>query len=360
MTPDAPTPAETSAAELRRIRLLLTWLFVISAFGVLYFARALLFPLVLALLLTLTLRPVSRGMSRVGLPSAASAVVLVLAFGGGIAGVVVAASGPVTALIDRVPEIGAEVRWKLRDVLSSMEDVQRATEQVESMAGGQDENVTEVVLDQSGLLTDVVGSLASAGTSIAVALILTAFLLASGEFFPRKIVQSSERLEDKARALDIVRGVERQISRYLASITLINAGLGLSIGAALWLVGLPNAFVWGLGAFLLNYLPFLGAVVGIVGVGLVGIVAFESLAQGLLCPLVYFLLTSLEGNVVTPMLVGRHLSINTVAVFVTVILWVWLWGAAGAFLAVPVLVVAKTIADATPSLSVMARFIGQE
>ena len=360
MTRAAPIPDETSALELRRIRILLTGLFVISAFGVLYFARALMFPLVLALILTLTLRPVSRGLSRIGIPPLASAALLVLTFGGGVAVIAAAASGPVSSLIDRVPEIGAELRWKLRDVLSSVEEVQRATEQVEDLTGGSSDDVTQVVMDQSGLLTNVVGSLASAGTSLAVALILTAFLLASGEFFPRKIVESSRRVEDKARALEIVQGVERQISRYLASITLINAGLGVSIGLALWLLGLPNAFVWGLAAFLLNYLPFLGAIVGSVAVGLVGIVTFDTVGQGILCSVAYYTLTSIEGSIVTPYLVGRHLSINTVAVFVTVILWVWLWGAAGAFLAVPVLVVLKTIADATPSLNVMSRFIGQD
>jgi len=167
----------------------------------------------------------------------------------------------------------------------------------------------------------------------------------------------SRRAEDKARSLAVVQGVERQISRYLAAITVINAGLGLSIGIALWLIGLPNAYVWGIAAFLLNYLPFIGAVAGTLAVGVFGIVTFDTIGQGLLCPIAYYTLTTIEGNFVTPAFVGRQLSINTVSVFVTVILWVWLWGIAGAFLAVPVLVVVKTVAENVPSMAHFSRFL---
>ena len=352
-----PRPSDAATDELRAIRFFVGGLFLLALFSALYFARALLFPLVLALVMTLTLRPVSRGLQRVGVPAGVSAVLLVGLFGGLVGGLIYWASGPVTGLLDRAPEIGQDLRWKLRDLLRSVDEMQDATEQVQDMASGGDAQATEVVLEQSGLLTDVVGSLASAGTSVLVAAVLTIFLLASGEFFPRRIVETSRRAEDKARAMTVVQGVERQISRYLAAITVINAGLGLAIGGALWLVGLPNAHVWGLAAFLLNYLPFLGAIAGTVAVGIVGLVTFDTVAQGLLCSAVYLSLTSLEGNVVTPMFVGRQLSINTVSVFVTVILWVWLWGIAGAFLAVPLLVIIKTVADNVPPLQSFARFL---
>jgi hypothetical protein len=101
----------------------------------------------------------------------------------------------------------------------------------------------------------------------------------------------------------------------------------------------------------LNYLPFLGAIAGTVGVGMVALVTFDTVGQAMLAPLAYYTLTSLEGQIVTPLLLGRHLAINTVAVFVTVMLWVWLWGIAGAFLAVPVLVMVKVLSDNLPPLA---------
>jgi len=155
----------------------------------------------------------------------------------------------------------------------------------------------------------------------------------------------------------IARDLEHQISRYLAAITVINAGLGLAIGLALWAVGMPNPLLWGIAAFLLNYLPFLGAIAGTLGVGMVALVTFDTAGQALLAPLAYYTLTSIEGQVITPLMLGRQLAINTVAVFVTVMLWVWLWGVPGAFLAVPVLVIVKVLADNLPQMQGFGRFL---
>ncbi|KAA9010060.1 AI-2E family transporter [Histidinibacterium aquaticum] len=353
-----PTPPDLQ--ELRTIRRYVGWLFLIAAGGTLYFARALLLPLVLAILLALTLRPIARGLYRIGVPHVVSAVGLILLLATLVGGATYVASGPATRLMERAPEMGQEVQFKLRHILRSVDEMQDATEQVQEIADGGSEGAQEVVIEQGGLLTDVMGSLASAGTSLAVAIVLAMFLLASGEFFPRRIVEASPRLEDKERSLTIVRGVERQISRYLAAITIINAGLGVAIGLTLWAIGLPNPHLWGIAAFLLNYLPFLGAAAGVIGVGVVALVSFDSVGQALLCPFAYFCLTALEGNIVTPSFVGRQLSINTVAVFVTVILWVWLWGIAGAFLAVPVLLVIKVVSDNVPALKTLGMFLSQD
>lgn len=359
-----PTPDHPSAdpapelRELRAIRRLLTGLFLLALFGAFYFARALLLPIVLAVVVALTLRPVVRGLAGLGVPAAVSAVTLVLTLGLGVAAAIWAAAGPARRLVERAPEIGREVRWKLRGLIDSLGEMQEATEEVGELAAGPGgDRAQEVVLEQGGLLTDVVGSVAGVGTSLVAALILAMFLLASWDFFVRRIVEEAPRLGDKKRAMAIVRDLELQISRYLAAITVINAGLGLSIGLALWAIGLPNAYLWGIAGFALNYLPFIGAAAGTVGVGMVALVTFDTLGEALLAPLAYYALTSLEGQVVTPLFLGRQLAINTVAVFVTVMLWVWLWGIPGAFLAVPVLVVVKVMADNLPPLARFGRFL---
>ena len=206
----------------------------------------------------------------------------------------------------------------------------------------------------------MVGSLAGAGTSIVIALILASFLLSTWDFFLLRVVEEAPRFRDKKRAIEIARNMERQISRYLGAITLINAGLGVATGLALWAIGMPNPHIWGLAAFVLNYLPYLGAIAGTVAVGMVALVTFNSVGYAMLAPLAFYALTALEGQIVTPMVLGRHLSINTVAVLVTVMLWVWLWGIAGAFLAVPVLVVVKVLAENLPPLATFGRFLEAE
>jgi predicted PurR-regulated permease PerM len=356
--PDAP-PIEDPPPELRElraIRKLLLGLFLIALFGTFYFARALLLPIVLAMIFALTLRPVVRGLQKLGLPPPVSAVGLIFGFAALLAAAGLWAAGPARRLVERAPEIAFEVRWKLRGLIESVGQMREMSEEIGDIAEGGEE-VQEVVLEQGGLITDVVGSLAGAGTSIVAALILAMFLLGSWDFFLRRVVEDAPRFRDKKRAMAIARDLEYQISRYLAAITVINAGLGLAIGLALWALGMPNPHLWGIAGFVLNYLPFLGAIAGTLGVAMVALVTFDTAGQAILAPLAYYALTSFEGQVVTPLMLGRQLAINTVAVFVTVMLWVWLWGIAGAFLAVPVLVIVKVVSDNLPQMQGFGRFL---
>ncbi|PYE85374.1 AI-2E family transporter [Pseudoroseicyclus aestuarii] len=342
-------------SELRKIRRLILCLLLLSLFTAIYFSRDVLLPIVLAILLTLTLRPLVRGLQRIGIPPPLTAVGVLLVLGMALFTAVYMLSGPVTQMANNAPIVAVEVRSKLEGVIDRFASIQEMQDQVSGMGGGNED--MEVTVDQSGMLPQAVGSAASVGTSIAAALILTMFLLASGDFYHRRIVEASPRLRDKVRALTIVRDVERQISRYLAAITIINAGLGLCIGLAMWALGMPMPYMWGLVGFLLNFMPLIGAVMGVIGAGAIALVTFDSVPYALLVPGSYFLLTSIEGNVVTPALVGRRLELNIVAVFVTVAFWVWLWGIPGAVLAVPFLVVVKAICDNIDSLHAFGGFL---
>ncbi|WP_370160090.1 AI-2E family transporter [Limimaricola soesokkakensis] len=362
---DLPDPAlelaENRLSELRKIRRLMLCSFLLAAFTATYFARDVLLPIVLAILLTLTLRPLVRGLQRIGIPPGFSAVLLMLAIGLGFAIAGYFLSGPIGEMAARAPQIGSEVQSKLAGLMDRFASIQEVGKQVTEMAdaaGATDgEEKVEVVVDQSGLIPEAVGSVASITSSLVAAMILTLFLLASGDFYHRRIVEASPKLHDKKRALTIVRDVEKQISRYLAAITMINAGLGLAIGVALWILGLPMPHVWGTLAFLLNFMPFIGAIIGTAAVGAFALVSFDSVPYALLAPLSYFALTTIEGNFVTPMLVGRRLELNIVSVFVTVAFWIWLWGVPGAVLAVPFLVVVKAICDNVPSLKAFGSFL---
>lgn len=360
---DLPDPhldmAEERLSELRKIRRLMLCTFLLAGFTATYFARDVLLPIVLAILLTLTLRPAVRGLQRIGIPPGISAVLLMLTIGLGFALAGYFLSGPIGEMAARAPQIGREVQDKLAGVMDRFASIQEVGKQVTEMAdaaGAADDKV-EVVVDQSGMIPEAVGSLASVGSSLVAAMILTLFLLASGDFYHRRIVEASPKLHDKKRALTIVRDVEKQISRYLGAITVINAGLGASIGVALWILGLPMPHVWGTLAFLLNFMPFIGAIIGTVAVGAFALVSFDTVPYALLAPLAYFTLTTIEGNFVTPMLVGRRLELNIVSVFVTVAFWIWLWGVPGAVLAVPFLVVVKAICDNVPSLRAFGGFL---
>jgi predicted PurR-regulated permease PerM len=196
------------------------------------------------------------------------------------------------------------------------------------------------------------------GSTLAVALVLASFLLASGDLFYLKLVQSFPTMSGKKRALTMVYDIERRVSHYLLTIALINAGLGIGIGSVLTLLGMPYAYIWGIAAFLLNFLPYLGAITGVVLVAGLSIITFDSFSYALLAPAAYLTLTTIEGNFVTPTLLGRKLELNTVAVFLTVVLWGWLWGIAGALVAVPFLVVFKVVADNVDGMGIVSNFLG--
>jgi predicted PurR-regulated permease PerM len=188
-------------------------------------------------------------------------------------------------------------------------------------------------------------------------LILMFFLLSSGDMFYEKLVHVMPTFSDKRRAVRIVYDIERKLSRYLFTITVINAALGASIGLAMWWFGMPNPVLFGIIGFLLNFVPYLGAIVGVTVAMVVGFVTLDEAQQALIAGGVYFALTSIEGQFVTPYFVGRSLRLNTVVVFLSVTLFAWLWSVVGMLVATPLLVTVRAFCDHIPALEGFGHFL---
>lgn len=344
--------------DIVKIKRLAGGILLLMGFGTFYFARDLFLPIVIGFLLAVTLSPLVRGGARIGIPAPFSAFTLIFGIALSFGLAVLLLGGSVAAWVNEAPDMGVELKQRLANISASVDAVQKASEEVEEIASGSDEPTQKVVLDQPGLLNTAVSNMASLMTSIAVGMVLALFLLASGDMFFLKLVQSFPKLQDKKRALKIVFDIERRVSHYLLSITLINLGLGVAIALTLFALNVPFWYIWGALAFALNFLPFLGAVVGAALVGAYSVVTFDSLQYALLVPGCYLALTSIEGQLVTPYLLGRRLNLNTVAVFLTVIFWGWLWGIPGALMAVPFLVCFKVICDHVTSMKVLGNFLG--
>lgn len=344
--------------SLRHIEYMLGAILVILVMGAISLAKTVVLPIVLGFLFALTLSPLVRFLNRMGLPLGVGAVAVIGLIGFGSAAGIYLMSGPATALVETIPEMQAAAETKLRDVREKMEQMERAEEQVQAITGKGKPGQETIVLDEPSIVDVALSSVAGMGSTLVVALILAMFLLAAGDMFQRKLVQSFDRFGDKKRAIRISHDIERQISRYLAAITVINAGLGCAVGLSLWALGLPYPYIWGVAAFALNFLPYLGSMLGIAAVTAISLITYDSAGQMILPPLVYFILTSIEGQMITPWLVGRHLSLNAPAVFIAVIFWAWLWGVTGALIAVPFLVTLKVICDNIPSLEFIGIFLG--
>lgn len=354
-------PAQPPERSSRAVPRLLGGILFIMAVYALYFAKDFFMPVVLAFLLTLTLTPIVRFLRKRRVPAPLSATLLVIGFGLGVALLGYLISGPVVALFDDAPRIGLELRGRLADIRAPLDRILQASKQVDDVSNPAEQpGVQHVVVEQPGVLTRAASNLASGGTSAAITLILALFLLASGTLFYEKIVQSFPLLSDKKRALRVVYDVEREISRYLLTISIINSALGVVVGLGLWVIGMPDPLVWGVAAALLNYLPYVGALSGIVTVGLVSLVSFQSVGYALLAPLFYFGCTVLEGQFLTPLILGRRLELNSVSIFLALAFWTWLWGPIGTLIAVPLLVVIKVFCDHFDGLQHLGNFLSAQ
>ena len=348
-------------SDTRLIRSLLLGIFILTAVYALYFARDFVMPVVLAFLLALMLTPIVRFLKKRGVPEAVSATLLVL-----ISVIVIASagyflSGPIVQLANEAPEIGRRVTERLSEFRHPFEKFVAVSEEVEKVTETtQEPGVQRVVIAQPGILSQAAGNLLSASTTAAITFVLSLFLLASGTMFYEKIIQSFARLSEKKRALRLVYDIEREISRYLLTVAMINAGLGAVIALGLWALGMPNPAVWGVAAAALNFLPYIGALATILLVACISLISFDSLSYALLAPLFVILCNIIEGQLVTPLVVGRRLEINAVAIFIAVAFWSWLWGFIGALIAVPLLVIVKVFCDHFDSWRHVGNFLAAQ
>ena len=337
----------------------LTGLFILVVFYTLYFARDLIMPIVLAILLNLLLSPIVRAMKRLHIPEPLSAALVIVTFLGGMGLGIYELAGPVADWLQKAPQSLVQIQHKLRTLKRPVEQVQRAAEQVQNIATPPGERrAPNVVMKESPLLTTVLSGTQKFLASFVLVVVLVYFLLASGDMFLRKLVKVLPQLSDKKRAVEIAHRVESDISHYLFTVALINAGLGTATAVALYLLGIPNVLLWGVMVALLNFVPYLGAGVNLVVLTMVAILTFDDLGHALLVPAIFLTLTTLEGQFITPYILGRRLTLNPVVIFIGLILWYWIWGIPGAVLAVPILAVMKILCDSFETLAPVGEFLG--
>jgi predicted PurR-regulated permease PerM len=337
-------------------------IFLILLVAALYLARAVVLPLVLAVLLSLTAAPLVRRLARYGIPPAVSAVLLVAVVGGIAAGGAALVREPIADMVIHSPEIARAVREKLDAVRQPFVLLSQASQEVTAPqtppAAGTDK-VT--VIDKPPSILDwVIGTLADTGTTIVATLLLTPFLLASNESLKLKLIRAVPLLSAKKKSLRVLRDIEQRVSRFLVTAAMLNTGLGIVVGSAMALLGMPNPILWGVGAALLNFVPYVGPLTGIGLAAAVSLAIHDDLSSALLAPLAYAALNAIEATLVTPLVLGKRLSLSIVAILLTVAVTTWMWGIIGTFIGVPILVVIKVFCDEFPSLAHVGLFISAE
>jgi predicted PurR-regulated permease PerM len=334
-------------------------LFIIALFYTLYFVRALVLPLVLASLLTFLLRPAVRTLKRLKIPDwAGTALVLLVLLSIASYGLL-RLSRPAAEWVEKVPESISKIELKVSVLRKPLETLNRTAEELKKIARMGEEKKFEVDVKRPALADTVLTGTQEFLAKSSVMLILLYFLLASGDLFLNKAVKVFPGLDRKKEILKIVRMVEQQISRYLLTVTVINVFMGVSLGLSMYLMGMPNPVLWGVMAGFLVFLPYLGPLIGIAIVTLVASLTFDSLGRIVLAPAIYLALEAIQGQIITPMVLGLRLALNPVAIFVWLIFWGWMWGIVGALLAVPMLTVLKILCDHIPSLAPIGEFLSR-
>jgi predicted PurR-regulated permease PerM len=323
----------------------LAGLFVIACMAVLYVAAEIVLPLLLALVLKLLLQPLVRLLEDIRIPRGVGAflsVLLVLvAFGGTISML----AGPAADWAGKLPEAIPKLKDSLSFLQGPIDAFQGMMKQIEGVAGDVGPAPQGSGIPGSALLGAVLSRSATATSGVFTTLLILFYMLVSGETFLRRMVEILPRFKDKRQAVELSLHIERDVSAYLLTVFCINAVVGVATGCVMWACGVANPVLWGAIAFVLNFVPILGAMVGVVIFLMVSVLSLGVTWWALLPVGLYFGIHMIEGEFVTPMLLAKRFTINPVALILALIFWYWMWGVPGAILAVPLLAITKIVCD---------------
>ncbi|HYA91122.1 MAG TPA: AI-2E family transporter, partial [Thermodesulfobacteriota bacterium] len=350
---------QTGKSHVEFTSIALKGLLIIALFYTLYFARTLFLPFTLALLLNFLLRPVVRALKKIKIPELAGAALVLIALLGSAGYGMVRLSAPAAEWIDKAPESLHQIESKVGFLRTPLERVNNAVEELKRITRMGTEKKPEVEIHPPGIADAVLSGTREVIVKSSVMFILLYFLLASGDLFLRKLIKLFPGLDKKKQIVKITREVEHHTSRYLYTVTVINIFMGISVGLAMYFIGLPNPVLWGVMAGFLVFLPYIGPLIGISVVTVVAFLTFDSVGRVLLAPAIYIALETIQGQIVTPMLLGLRFTLNPVVIFVWLIFWGWMWGIVGAMLAFPMLAIFKILCDHIEPLAPIGEFLGR-
>jgi predicted PurR-regulated permease PerM len=356
--PHGRLPVRVVIARIKSVSL--PGLFVLAVFYTLYLGRIFFLPMVLAFFIAMLLRPAVRRLKRIRVPPSLGAALVLLAGITLASTAVYQLSGPAAEWAARAPEDLGRIQAKARELMQKIGQLTQTAHRVEQMTQGPGPNPPEVLIRQPGgsLLAAAFGGAKNLVFLLLITLVLTYFFLASGDDFVRKLPRVLPRRRAD-RILAIVQAAEGRVSRYLVAVSVINICLGIITAGLMALFRMPTPLLLGAVAALLNFVPYLGPSVMVVLLALIALLTDGHPGTILAPPLCYLALHALEANFITPRLLGWRLPLNPTVIFVGFVFWWWLWGAAGALLAVPILVTLKTVCDGTESLSGLGEVLGR-
>ncbi|HEY2806557.1 MAG TPA: AI-2E family transporter [Gemmatimonadales bacterium] len=338
----------------------LTIIAALLAIGALFLARSFFIPIALALCFHALLRPMVRWLEHTHLPTPLGAAVVVIVIVVLAVGAVWAISIPAQNWASKAPTALTSARRKLATLRRPFQRISEAAEGKQDGHPAGQPAAPPPSPEPAGpsLMSRILGATTSLIATLAEVILLTYLMLATGDLFLRKLVRVLPETGDKRTATEVLHATESIVARWLLLAATINAGQGIAVGIAVKLLGMPDPLVWGLLTFVLEFVPYLGAATMITLLGISAFTVFPTIGHALVIPGVYLLITTLQNNLVSPILFGGRLKLNPVAVLICVLFWWFLWGVPGAFLAIPITATLKVLGDEVPRLAPLAEFLG--
>ena len=337
-------------------------LFFLAFLAALYAAREIVLPVVLAFVLALLLQPAVRMLDRLRMPRVLSAFLLIVVLLGMVVGFGTALAGPAASWAAKLPEGIPRLQEHLSFLRAPIEAVRSFAHMAEGYVSGQAPSpaaagAPQPAAAESGLWAALFTNSRAFIAGLLEMILVLFFLLLAGDIFLRRLVEILPRFSDKRQAIEMSQHIEEDVSAYLITVTIMNAAVGIATALVMWLCGVGDPLLWGAVAFLLNYVPILGPMVGIVLFALVGLLSADGFWLALLPAALYLAIHLAEGETITPMLLSRRFTLNPVLVILSLIFWYWMWGVLGAILAVPMLAVTKIICDRIRTLAAVGHFL---
>jgi predicted PurR-regulated permease PerM len=370
-----PDEAPPPSSEEKTTSLATTVVAVLAAVAALRFARDLIIPVVLGVLISYALDPIVTALTRLRIPRAISAALVLGLFAGGIGFGVYTLQDDALALARSLPQKAQDIRQILARRRTpgsgTIESVQKLATDLENSAnaaaapaspppGVTAVQIQEKPLDlRSYLWAGSVGLIAFVSESVLL-LFLVYFLLASGNLYRRKLVKlMGPSLAKKKVTLQVIDDIDRQVQRFLLVRLLASTLVAVASAVAYMVVGIQYAIVWGVAAGLFNSIPYFGPGLVTAAVTVAAFVQFGSVGPAVAVALISLALTSIDGFLLVPWLISRASRMNEVAVFVGLLFWGWLWGVVGLFVAVPIMMAFKAVCDRVESLQPIGELLGE-
>lgn len=362
--PAATVDARRPEVDVRGMLLLI--LTILAVLFALRSAKEFIIPLVVSVILAYALDPVVSYLQKYRLPRTAGAALVMLALVVALGSGVMALRGQAESIVNQLPEIALKISrtiGNIHDDDSVIDKLQRVAKVIEKSS--QETNVRRIVVDRPEnrvsdlLLSGSVGLMTFLGQTVMV-LFLVFFLLLSGDTFRRKFIKLAGRtLSEKKINVHMLDEINKSIQRYMAMLLVTNAGLAFATWIVFRLIGLENAGTWAVAAGALHMVPYFGPVIVAVCTGVAAFLQFGTWGPALLTAAASLSVATLIGTLVTTWMTGRIARMNVVAVFISLLLFTWIWGVWGTLLSIPITVITKVVSNHIESLHPLAEFLGE-